>query len=225
MKTAWHRLLTGQFGYPQPEAGFLYLKSTYDPSQGCPCCGVGLVQRGAFRFKKEPAAKHSQFLGLNWVFDQVFVREPVKQVLEKEGISGIRFSRPLHHKTSEPLQTVFQMHVDTVLPPGADTRELEQERCERPTNEAEICFLTAMGSGMLEGPFCGKIKHHYPQKQPLRIARDALEGAPDMVRTHEWFGSGGSSQRPILISGRIETIIKREGWRGAILNPIELIDA
>jgi hypothetical protein len=37
-------LTTGQFGYPQPEAGFGYLNFSYDQSQGCPTCGIDVYE-------------------------------------------------------------------------------------------------------------------------------------------------------------------------------------
>src|SRR5271154_1099008 len=76
--TEWFLLLTGQFGYPQPEADFGYLNFSYDQSQGCPTCGIDVIQDRPLRFRQEPKAKHSPFIGLNWIVDQIFVRPSVK---------------------------------------------------------------------------------------------------------------------------------------------------
>ncbi|MGS2727906.1 hypothetical protein ACU8DI_15295, partial [Psychroserpens sp. BH13MA-6] len=72
----WYHIKTEQFGYPQPEDDFGYMELTYEPNIGCPTCHIGIKQNNPFRFRSEPKAKNSQFIGLNWVFDQIFVREP-----------------------------------------------------------------------------------------------------------------------------------------------------
>ena len=62
----------GHHGYPQPEDG--WRESTYDLADHCPDCDIGAVQSSAFRLRSEPKAPHSQFLQLNWVLDEFFVR-------------------------------------------------------------------------------------------------------------------------------------------------------
>jgi len=214
----WHHLSTGQVGYPQPEGG--YLEQTYDFSVGCPVCQIGKQQKAPFRFRDEPKAKHSQFIGLNWVFDEIFVREEVKSIFEEEKVTGISFERPVKHKTGQPLESIYQLIVTTVLPEAIDTRDLVVERCELPTDPVVLRCLTAAGSRLVKGPFCGSRKYNYPQETPFRVSRRALDSQPSIVRLSEWFGSGGSAGRPILISDRVKQIIDRAGWRGAFMTPI-----
>ena len=38
-----------------------------------------------------------QRLGLYWVDDAVFVRDQAKELLQRERVTGVRFSRPLLH--------------------------------------------------------------------------------------------------------------------------------
>src|SRR5215813_6243668 len=69
----WLELIAlGQHGYPQPEDD--YHPATYDESDYCPICGMGGVQNAPFRLRAEPKALHSQFVQLNWVFDELFIR-------------------------------------------------------------------------------------------------------------------------------------------------------
>jgi hypothetical protein len=218
---AWYHLLTGQTGYPQPEGDFGYFNATYDLDHGCPTCGIGATQKAPFRFRSEPKAKHSQFMGLNWVFDQVFVREQVRNVFEKEGVSGVRFSRPVKHSSGEELTTIYQLHVDTILGEAVEKRDLKVERCEMPTEPGMLRFLTANKSRLVTGPFCGRQKYNYPQGNPLRISAMRLRDQPDFVRTNEWFGSGGAAGRPIIISERVRTLIEVNKWRGAFLQKVE----
>jgi len=218
----WYLAFTGQSGYPQPEDR--YLEETYDLGAGCPTCQVGKKLKRAFRFKSEPKAGHSQFLGLNWVFDEVFVRDGVKNVFEEEGITGVEFARPVRHKTGEPLETVYHMRVGTVFPPALRADGLNTEKCEMPTDPATIRFLTANGSKLVKGPFCGAVKFNYPQGVQMRLAATPFAAAPDIVRMNEWFGSGGSAGRPVLMSQRVKDLVERMKWKGLTFNPIRIGD-
>ncbi|TBW51303.1 hypothetical protein EZI54_17440 [Marinobacter halodurans] len=220
----WYRISTGQFGYPQPED--TYLEETYDLAAGCPTCGIGKALRNAFRFRSEPKAKHSQFLGLNWVFDEVFVRDAVKHVFEEQGVTGVAFTRPVRHSTGEPLETVYHLRVSVILPPALRPDQLDTETCEMPKDPATVKFLTANSSRLVRGPFCGAVKFNYPQENDGQITMpaSAFVSAPDIVRMNEWFGSGGSAGRPVLVSQRVKDIVDRMKWRGLMFSPIEIVN-
>lgn len=141
----WYHIMTGQFGYPQPKDDFGYLELTYESNIGCPICHIGIKQNNPFRFRSEPKARNSQFLGLNWVFDQIFVREPVKSEFEKSGITGVTFSRPIFHKSKKELEYIYQLHVDTILPKSLIEDNLTIEKCEYPKDKNLIKFLKANG--------------------------------------------------------------------------------
>ena len=189
----WYLINTGQFGYSQPEE--TYLEDTYDLTAGCPTCENGKALKNAFRFRSEPKAKHSQFLGLNWVFDEVFVREVVKNVFEEHRITGVDFVRRVRHKTGEALDTIYHMRVGTILPPALRTDGLRTEKCEMPKDPVMIKFLKANGSRLVKGPLCGSVKFNYPQGNENQIIMhaSAFVSSPDIVRMHEWFGGGGSA--------------------------------
>ncbi len=178
----WYRIGTRQFGYPQPED--TYLEMTYDLSGACRTCGIGKKLKNPFRFSFEPKAKHNQFIGLNWVFDEVFVLDMVKAVFEKEGVTGVEFVRPVRHSTGEPLQTIYHLRVGTVLPAGLRAENLRKERCEVPHDPGMVKFLLANGSRLVTGPFCGATKFNYPQKseEEIVMSASALMSAPDFVR-------------------------------------------
>jgi hypothetical protein len=216
-------ITAGAFGHPQPEHGFGYLRATYAAHGGCPSCGAGFVQDGAFRFRAEPKARQGQFIGLSWVPDQVFVREQVRLELEREQVTGVRFSRPVLHGTGEPLKTVLQMHVETVLPEALVGRGLKTELCQKPTNKNELRILEAVGSRRLQGPYCGMAKYLFPQERGVAFRKTAFQGQPDVVRTSEWFGSGCGAFRPILVSERVKRIIERNKWQGVFLEEVRVV--
>ena len=86
----------GHHGYPQPEGNGRYISVTYDETSRCPSCGIGGRQNAPFRLRAEPKARYSQFLQLNWVFDEFFVRSDARQGLEAAGITGIKFAPPVY---------------------------------------------------------------------------------------------------------------------------------
>ena len=63
-------------GYPEPSDDFSFLAATYDLSDYCARCGVGLRQIRPFRLKSTPRLKR-HFLQLNWVSDEYFVSREV----------------------------------------------------------------------------------------------------------------------------------------------------
>jgi len=79
-------IVTGGYdgGYPMPDDGFGYVELTYDTKDYCSHCGIGLVQKDAFRLKKAP--KHKIF-GLTWVWDELFVQLDIyRNIFEPLGI-------------------------------------------------------------------------------------------------------------------------------------------
>jgi hypothetical protein len=48
--------------------------------------------------------------------------------------------------------------------------------------------------------------------------------APDVVKTHEWFGSGAAASRHVVVSKRFRRLATDMGWRGISFEPIELVD-
>ena len=222
--TNWYHITTGQFGYPQPESDFGYINRTYDTTNACLTCNIGLKQKDEFRFRSEPKAKHTQFLGLNWVFDQIFVRQAIMDIFEKEKITGLSFSQPVINKTGLPVEGLYQLLVDNIISSGLLTDNLKTEVCELPKDESTLKFLKTNNSKLAEGPFCGQIKYNFPQgDNHLKIKSAAFEGKPDFVRLDYYFGSGGSANRPILVCERIKQLIETEKLRGAFLHQIELV--
>jgi hypothetical protein len=212
----------GHHGYPQPEDNFGYIQQTYDTTGYCPRCGIGGVQKAPFRLRAEPKVEHSHFLQLNWVFDELFIRREVSAALKESGITGLSFLPPILHERNRPSERIVQMKVDTVLPAGPDTSGLEPVTCIPDNEESHATAGTALDTRV--GPYCHRTKHHRMKKGPFRFARDAFAGAPDVVKSREWFGSGASAHRLIIVSRRFREIVSQLKWRGIAFEPIELTD-
>lgn len=221
----WFYATVGEFQYPQPED--TYIETTYDISSYCPHCGMGRAQNKPFRLRSDFKQKTARFFGLHWVFDEVFVRPDVKRILEQSAVGDVRFLSPVHHRTGQPIEAVFQMMVGTIAEPGLITEGLPPVTC-RENNEEGFPQRT-LGethgiSGLLEDyGFCGRVKYHHPTRAVIAFARSSLEGLPDIVKSHEFFGSGAGAHRLILVRRGFVDLIKRHRLRGMGFTPIRAL--
>lgn len=222
----WIARATGNFGYPQPEEG--YEELTY--TDVCLRCGIVGTQQGSFRFRSEPKARHSDFLQLNWVLDELFITPEVRSDLEAACFSGVGYLPAVLHRTGAPLRTRLQLQISTTLPLGVETVRLQPVTC-RPRNEewsraSQRVDDAARAAGAMkyppDYPYCGRVKYHHPQATPLRMSRSSLEGAPDVARTQEWFGSGGAADRKIVCSDRFVDLARTRAWRGIQFEELEV---
>lgn len=210
----------GHHGYPQPEEG--WWERTYEATTRCRKCGFVTEQRAPFRLRGEPAASHSQFLQLNWVFDEFFVRPAVRDALLAAELTGIEFVPPVIHRSGLPSLTVDQMRITSALRPAIDTSALQTVTCKMNNEESASAFAPGP---ILESSsdFCGRTKYHLRHRGPLQLERAAFEGAPDVVRTAERFGSGGLAFRATIVSQRFRELVAAAKWRGLSFEPVALV--
>jgi hypothetical protein len=206
----WFYIHLASAGYPQPESNFGYLNQTYDIKNYCTHCGIGKEQNNAFRLKKNPMAKNRELMMLNWIADEVFVTPAVKNIFEKEKVKGIDFSNPKLIKTGQFIDDLFQIKINHILKEGLVTDQLESSVCKK-KNE---------GSESASKAFCGRTKYLFPRRSPIKFKKEIFKGAPDIVKSNEWFGAAGNASRLILISKRARKIIEREKWRGPFFEPV-----
>jgi hypothetical protein len=211
----------GHHGYPQPEEDFGYQEATYDVSDYCPTCGIGGVQKAPFRLRAEFKASRSQIVQLNWVFDEFFLRDEAREGLRRAAITGVEYLAPTLHKTNRQSQQVAQMVVKTKLPPALDPIGLQPVTC-KPENEEWHAVQRLRLSEPEKLVHCGRLKYHATHKGSYRFDRDAFTGVPDVVKSHEWFGSGASARRLVIVSQRFRQAVVRSNWRGVSFEPIEL---
>ncbi|MEI9950198.1 MAG: hypothetical protein WDO74_14780 [Pseudomonadota bacterium] len=210
---------TAHFGYPQPEEG--YVAASYDTGAYCDRCGIGALQRAPFRFRAEPKARHSHFLQLNWIFDEFFVRPDVRDAIEHAGLVGVSFAPVVYHRSGTVLSSIEQLQVHGVLTPALDTSGLQTVTCKADNEEPSDPF--PMQAALRYPPdyaYCGRIKYHWPKA--LSFRRGAFVAAPDVIKSWEWFGSGGRASRAILVSERFAELVRKHRWRGVSLEPLSL---
>jgi hypothetical protein len=213
----------GHHGFPQPEEDFGYREATYDVSDQCPTCGIGGVQKAPFRLRAELKASHSQIVQLNWVFDEFFLREEAREGLRGAAITGIDYLAPVLHRNDRPSERVAQMIVRTGLRPALDPTGLQPVTC-KPQNEEWHSLQRIRPSEPEVGPYCGRVKYHSAHKRPFRFDSNAFAGAPDVVKSHEWFGAGGSAHRLVIVSQKFRQAVVTAKWRGVSFEPIELVE-
>ena len=197
----------GRHGYPQPEDD--YYKVVYQDF--CLRCGIHGQQAAPFRFKRTDRAPHSSFVQLNWVFDAFFVHQEVARELASAGISGVSFGPALDHRTGVELDNRLQLLISTVIS-CAETSRLHAVTCRPENEEHQVKFLGGRSRSNTLTPYCGGVKFHPPTS--LAIKSDALDNAPDLFQTAEWFGSGGAADRLTLCSERFAELVTSRGWRG-----------
>jgi hypothetical protein len=219
----WVYASVGEYQYPQPEDDFGYIEATYDTSDYCARCGMGAVQVRPFRLKRDFKQKSSRFLGLHWVHDEVFVRPEVKAVLEKGHISGAEFSHPVHHKSGEDIDSVYQMIIQTIAEPGLMTEGLSTVTCQVDNEESWIEGVGRVKNRLGDYPYCGRVKYHFPRTDAIKFRGDRLVGLPDIAKSHEHFGSGAAANRLVLMRNRVVKLVNEYKLRGLKFIPIEVV--
>jgi hypothetical protein len=209
---------TGHFGYPQPEDN--YQEITYDENRICPSCGIGKVQKAPFRFRSEPKASRSQFLQLNWIFDEFFVRPDVKEAFTNNNISGIIYENPVINKSNAPISSIYQLKIKNTQNPCLITTNLEPVTCKLNNEEFSPSMEKFMGK---KDTFCGNVKYHFGKRGPFQFQRNSFLCNDDVMKSFEWFGSGFQAFRMVIISRKVSDIIIKNKWRGIYMHPIHLI--
>lgn len=184
----WHS------GYPQPNEGeFGYREATYNLTNYCERCGIGMKQKAAFQMKGEPKWGKRSILQLNWVFDEYFATPEVwASIFKPHGIE----CRPVMNTKGAELKTVVQLVTREEVGIVTDGLPAEEAACSR----------------------CGKTKYLPVTRGPFPAL--STEPAYAMVKTKEYFGSGASAHKGVLISQAVARDLVASQVRGASLRPV-----
>jgi rRNA maturation protein Nop10 len=190
----WLQLLpTWHHGYPQPdEDNFGYLEATYDLQEYCDSCGVGAKQKAPFQMKGEPKWGRNRIMQLNWVFDVFFSTPQVwEQVFAPHGVECAE----VMNSAGKRLETVVQL-LPAEDPVDVSVGELEEETCIK----------------------CRRTKY----APATRGTFPRIIGVPlgKMVKTAQWFGSGASGHRCVLVSNEVGRSLVSAKVSGASLRPV-----
>jgi hypothetical protein len=178
-------------GYPQPEDDFAYREATYDTSGYCPSCGIGLVQKAPFRMQGEPKWGKRSILQLNWVFDEYFCTPEAWETTLCDCGFGQR--EVLDATSGVPLKTVIQLTVDKVADASLD----------------------------INAPTCGCNGHD--KYEPVTrgfFPRPRGNESVRVFKTREWFGSGASAHKAVIVSQGVRRRIVESKLKGVSFVPL-----
>lgn len=180
-------------GYPQPrQDSFGFRNATYDASDYCSQCGVGLRQKAPFQMKSEPRWGKNGIMQLNWIGDEFFVQPDVwARVFKPHGIASI----PVTTAKGAVLNSVVQIDVKEEV--GVDVSGARKTECKN----------------------CGRSKFDTDLRGPFHRLRNPRTKA--MARTREWFGPGAAAFKCVLISGELYRdlrAIRGAGYRPVALS-------
>jgi hypothetical protein len=217
---AWLSIgITRHAGYPQPEDHFQY--QVYDADGYCDRCGIHPTQSAPFRFRSELQGRDS-FRQLNWVFDEFFVTPEVSELFADAGVTGVEYGPCIHHSSGRRLESLSQLVIPNVLPAGLTTTELNRVTCKSNNEEGPVKAYGGRLRYPPDYPYCGRVKYHWPLLGQTTYAAEIFGDAPDIVKSHEWFGSGGSASREILVSQKVCRLIIDHKLRGLSFVPVVL---
>lgn len=218
----WVWATAGEYQYPEPGAPD-YLAATYDLANYCHLCGIGAVQNRPFRLRSDFRQKSSQFLGLHWAFDVIFVRPQTKRLLENAGISGVDFRHPILHRSGEPITSVYQMHIAATSRPGLALQSPFLVTCKPNNEESHARGLQRLRNRLAGRPHCHRVKYHHPRREPITLRRDALEDLPDIALSYEYFGSGGGASHLVLVRRNVVALANAYRLKGLRFTPIIIL--
>lgn len=191
-------------GYPQPESDFSYEGITYSVQKHCCECGVGLHQIDSFRIRKTPNWGRRHFMMLNWISDELFVDDSTKEVLCNAKITGVQYQNVRNAQGKEVLPNVNQLIIPTVL------------------HEGLIANRTSIDK-IFKCPYCSRLKYHPTGIGMTAFQKQIFDGAPDVVKTSEYFGWGHGASRLIIVSQRFYQVVSKNKLdRSLVFEPIEL---
>lgn len=185
------------WGYPQPESGFRYLKATYDLSSYDPVTRMGLVQNAPFQMKGEPKWGRKDILQLNWVFDVFFVKPDIWRHIFKP--LNIECLPVLNGRTGEELKTVVQL---------------------KPQGIAESFFDI---DNSVDADMFLEHKRYAPSLLSTGFPPSLIQPSSyDFFLSREYFGSGQSSFRAVIVSKRLYETLSSNKIRGVDFIPMNL---
>ncbi len=190
LDSSWHH------GYPMPDDDFGYKNITYDPESCCKTCYIGKIQQAPFRMRIEPQWGTRHAMQLNWVFDELFIRREVWQTHFRP--LGIDCIPVIHHKKRMELESVVQLKIDEISPVPLKLDGFNLEIC----------------------PDCGRQRYECENLSRGFFPEFNRNMDCDIVKTKEWFGSGHSSSRRIIVSKKIYQIIQENKLKGFRFTPM-----
>jgi hypothetical protein len=195
----WLRLVpVFEQGYPQPQETWTRAHVNY--ADHCSQCGT-YRQVESFRIKKEPNLGKNDFMSLYWTY-ALFCTPRVVEQLQSHHLEGYEVWDVVLHRREVRSEKVVQLFIPGVADPAlVRADDLQREVC----------------------PLCHVTKYYPHMRGVMYLKRDALLPGVDLMQTYEWFGSGHSAYREIIVSNRFARLILEQGWKGVRMKVVEAV--
>jgi hypothetical protein len=198
LNSEWVRLIPiNPVGYPQPEKTWSRDHPNYD--QYCRECGTH-IQKSAFALRGQLRLKESEFATLYWAY-ALLCSHATCDELTASALSGFECWQVFEYR-SDKASEMRQIFIPDIAKPGLVGGELlNPQQC----------------------PECKHVKYVPHMRGIMRLRSDSIPQNLDFVRTYEWFGTGRSAFREILVSRRVAKHILDRDSGGVRLKAIDLI--
>ncbi|CAN5894777.1 hypothetical protein BH11VER1_BH11VER1_01850 [soil metagenome] len=196
MSADWLFTFVGTYQYPQPEENWGH--DSYDESNSCSKCHVGISQSKPIRLKSDFKQKNSAFFGLFWSYDVVLTRPHIIRIL-KEAFGAKHFNTlpVIHHKSGIKFEDLVQIVIPILETDLIIDDEIQREHCAQ----------------------CGSNRNVRKERGMVLTRGVSPQASSPIYLTKEWFGSGGSSHRQIVVSNDFMDFVTRNKLRGFSFEP------
>lgn len=180
-------------GYPMPDDDFGYLQTSYDLSNYSEESGIGAIQNSSLRMKNKPKWGKKHITQLHWIYDIYFVKLEVYEEIFKP--LNIKSMPVIEHKTNNYFDDFVQ-----IIP----QKEVSLNLSEYPYQKYET-------SEMLK--YLPITHGFFPSLKE--------SSANHYNITKEYFGSGASANKAIIISNDLYTSIIKNKLKGVSFVPLK----
>lgn len=206
----------GHWGYPQPEESREeWQKASFDLTTACPICGYGAIQDRPYLIKGEPKLGRNSLIGLNWTYD-FLVTDELKNLIEREELTGAEFWPLIRYKKGVPLRGYHQLYIRDELPSMSPNTQIVAVSLKQ-AHDGCPCPNGKIGRMLSADPVTHVLV-------PMRYKRSALRNAKDFNLTKEWLSYGYDATRWCIVSSRVYTLFVNQGIRGGAFEPVTIED-
>ncbi|OJW01550.1 MAG: hypothetical protein BGO52_13765 [Sphingobacteriales bacterium 44-61] len=170
--------------YPMPDGDGGYKKLTYEDTDYCTECGVGLLQKEPFRLKKEPNWGNKKIFSLNWIYDELFVERSFYETLLKG--YEIEAKPVLLYKKDTIIDSVLQL----VIPITSASLQLD-------SYAFEVCKS------------CGRKRYALINHGFFPPFEEHSDESRHLFKSNEYFGTGANARRYIFISSELRKQLEK----------------
>ena len=185
-------------GYPQPEDS--YQDISYDLQSKCPKCSNGILQKAPLQMLK-PQMGNNDVAGIHWI-DELVITDKLKNLIEKESLSGFEIWPIIDAKRKIPCNGVYQLFIVGKMPPMSSKASIIRAEGIEP---------------------CECRKKGYMLKEIPIYNNNSLNNVKDFNKTFEWLGGLVETSQLIIVKKRIYDLFMNNKIKGVRFEPTKII--